>query len=212
MANPTVNHPCAIIKPGSLVFDIGANTGYMTELWISAGAGQMVCVEPCLKNFIELVKRPGLTPIHAAAWSREKIIPISFCPNQPGLSTCDPKRWGPLFPFAKYDAPEYVPAVTLNSMSETFGIPYFVKVDVEGSEREVILAMTFKPAYLIFEYHKNYLNECVDILVHLHSLGFTKAAGLDGELNIDLVPNIPIKDFIEQWKRGGFGLGNITAT
>jgi len=194
------------------VFDIGANTGYMTELWISAGAGKIVCVEPCLRNFTELVKRPGLIPIHAAAWSREKIIPISFCNNQPGLSTCDPKRWGPLFPEARYDLPEYVPAITLNLLVETFGMPYFVKVDVEGSERDVILAMNFKPEYMIFEYHRDYTSECVDILLHLHKLGFTKAAGLDGELNIDLVPNIPILDFIARWKRGGFGLGNITAT
>jgi FkbM family methyltransferase len=212
MASKTVVHPCAIIEPGSLVFDIGANTGYMTELWISAGAGQMVCVEPCLKNFIELSKRPGLTPIHAAAWSHEKIIPISFCNNQPGLSTCDPGRWGPLFPEARYDPPEYVPAITLNSLANLFGVPYFVKVDVEGSERDVIMAMKFKPNYLIFEYHKDYRDECHDILIHLHNLGFTKAVGLDGELNIDLVPNIPILEFAQRWKRGGFGLGNITVT
>lgn len=212
MATQTVKHPCAIIEPGCLVFDIGANIGYMTELWLSAGAGDMVCVEPCLKNFVELSKRTGLTPIHAAVWSCEKIMPISFCNNQPGLSTCDPRRWGSLFPEAKYDPPEYVPAITLNALASFFGVPYFVKVDVEGSERDVIMAMKFKPNYLIFEYHKDYQDECHDILVHLHDLGFTKVAALDGELNIDLVPNIPILEFVKRWKRGGFGLGNITAT
>lgn len=210
MDTQIIEHPAAIIKPGCLVFDIGANTGYMTALWKSAGAGTIVCVEACLENFVHLAQVPNLIPIHAAAWNTNTILPISFCPNGTGLSTCDPERWGALWPEAKYNPPQYVPTITLDELADKFGIPYFVKVDVEGAELPVISAMTFKPNYLIFEYHKNYLKEAIAVLVRLQELGFKWAAHADGELNIDLVPNVPIERFIEFWRRGSHGLGNIT--
>lgn len=207
-----IDHPSILIEPGSLVFDIGANTGYMTELWKHAGAGTIVCVEPCWRNFYELLKRPGIVPIHAAAWSSPSIIPISYCSNQSGLSTHDPSRWGRLFPGAKYDPEEYVPCVTLNQLATVFGIPHFVKVDVEGSELDVVSSMTFKPKFLIFEYQRDYLVESIKILEYIRKLGFTKVAHLDGELNIDLEPIHPIDQFIDLWSHGRHHLGNITAT
>lgn len=206
-----IDHPTPIINPGSLVFDIGANTGYIAHQFQMAGAGQVVCVEPCLKNFTVLAQRPGITPIHAAAWSCPTILPVSYCNTQSGLSSCAPAQWGKLFPEARYDQPEFVPTVTLDQLKATFGLPHLVKVDVEGAEEQVITAMTFKPAVIIFEYHVSKLLESTRILGHLENLGFTKVIHLDGELDIRLVPTTPIHDFIAQWPHRPHFLGNITA-
>lgn len=200
-----------LVEPGCLVFDIGANTGYISDQWTEAGAGKIVAVEPCFKIFDELRKRTNIIPIHSAVWSCGAVIPISYCPTQPGLSTVDPERWGPLFPGHTYEGIEYVPAITMNDLKDVFGMPHLVKVDVEGSEAKVITAMRFKPAVLMFEYHVTYLNESLEILNHLIRLGFTKARHLDGELDIFTVPSTPIVEFIEFWKTGKHSLGNVTA-
>lgn len=199
-----------LIKPGCLVFDIGAHVGGIAKLFLEAGAGKVICVEPCFRIFNELVKVPGIIPIHAAVWSHTKLIGINFCQNEAGHSTCDTEHWKSVFPDDVYDPPEWVTTTTVNDLSNFFGIPSVIKIDTEGSEKTIITSLNYRPDFLIFEYHVKLRSESMSCLLALRDLGFTKATNLDGELDICRVPSVPIDQFIEEWKTKDHGLGNIT--
>src|SRR6185503_12795643 len=60
-----------------------------------------------------------------------------------------------------------VPVTTLDTLADRYGVPRFVKIDVEGFEEEVLAGMAFSPECLSFEYHigdQAALARCLDRL------------------------------------------------
>ena len=124
-----------LLRPGDVVWDIGANIGYTALLFLHAlrGRGQVVCFEPSLKSFTHLRRtlegRPGVSAHNIA---------IS---NRVGKIRFRDKRFLNLSGVAgPGDAGSYeVPARTLDDyLAESGGpAPTLLKVDVEGHEREV---------------------------------------------------------------------------
>ena len=58
-----------------------------------------------------------------------------------------------------------VPVVTLDTVIEHFGVPYFIKIDVEGFEEKVLDGLSTQPALLSFEFNTAFLEatfRCLD--------------------------------------------------
>lgn len=202
-----------LIPDGSVVFDIGANIGITARQFLDAGAGSVIAVEPCRENFNMLAQVHGITPIHAAAWNCHTISEVSFCWNTCGWSSCEPKRWSEAYPDAKWDKPQYVPAITLDSMVQVFGVPHLIKVDVEGCELKVLAGLSSKPAYVIFEFHGKFMDDARLILEMLRDrLGFEKANYVRENLDLNTLPTMPISEFIPRWINDAPEWGNITVT
>ena len=173
----------------------------------------MVAVEPCRENFNMLCQVHGVTPIHAAAWDAPSVVAVSFCWNTCGWSSCEPDKWSKAYPEAKWDKPQFVPAITIDSMIQVFGVPHLIKVDVEGCELKVLTGLSSKPAYVVFEFHGKFMDDARLILEMLRDrLGFEKASYVRENLDLDTLPTMPITEFIPRWLSDAPEWGNITVS
>lgn len=200
----------SLILPGSLVFDIGANVGQMAQHFLNAGAGKVVCVEPCFEIFQKLAEVRGIVPIHAAVWDAPKLLPVSYCANHDGWSSCKPNEWSLMYPDADWRTPQWVPAVTLDSLITTFGIPHLLKVDVEKAEIEALSGLTQRPPFLIYEFHRRFVEDALSCLDRCASLGFTRAHYTCEEIDIHTMPKLPITVFRDKFLRDAPVWGQIS--
>jgi FkbM family methyltransferase len=148
------------IREGSLVFDIGANIGRMTYQYLARGASRVVAVEPqsvCVNE--ELVPRFGnderVTIVHKACGAEEGEATITTYGHGSTISTFVPDYyWGSGGPWANtpHDGSETVQMTTLDALIEIYGVPDFIKVDVEGYEYEVLQGL-HQLVPLSFEFH-----------------------------------------------------------
>jgi FkbM family methyltransferase len=130
----------AVITPGDVVVDIGANVGYFTLLGAHAtgDAGTVIAVEPQVHN-AELLRanvwRHGLVNVQilpAAAGAERGFLGLhELIPNNTGSFETRP-TWGP------DDA--IVPVVGLDEVLEDLVVDV-VKVDVQGADHEAIAGM-----------------------------------------------------------------------
>ena len=169
----------ALIKQGYLVFDIGANVGDMTALYLELGA-RVVSVEPQEECLRILEKRFGRNPrvtivpmaVGASGGELELMIsdirsPIS---SMSRLWIAAVKSSG-RFPYYEWSHSVTVPVTTLDSLIAEYGEPGFCKIDVEGFEKEVLQGVSSPLARLSFEYHAEFLPEAIACLELLRAHG-----------------------------------------
>jgi FkbM family methyltransferase len=175
-----------LIGKDSLVFDIGANIGKMSLAYLSLGA-RVVAVEPQSVCIQELRTRfdgsNHIQIVHAACGKEEGESAITTYGHGGTISTFVPDYyWGSGGPWARTprDGTEMVHMTTLDALIETWDVPDFIKIDVEGYELEVLKGLSqFVP--LSFEFHPYFApraRECLARLVEIepgvefnHTLG-----------------------------------------
>ena len=130
------------VQPGSLVFEIGSNIGqYSLQISERLGStGQLICVEPDSDNFNMLSHNirtnhcANVVLIHKAVSDVEGIMTMY-------KDTTTGGRMSSLFQEYSGDQAqgktEQVEVTTLKSLTALYGIPSFIKVDVEGAEQLV---------------------------------------------------------------------------
>jgi FkbM family methyltransferase len=150
-------------KKGDLIFDIGANVGQKTDIFLRLGA-KVVAVEPDASNqevlrqsFLRLLKKPVV--VVGKAVSDESGSQIMWI-NEPGsamntLSTkwveslrTDASRFGKRLDFEQ--AIE-VATTTLEELIKSYGLPFYVKIDVEGCEESVLSGLQTAVRFVSFE-------------------------------------------------------------
>ena len=176
-----------IIRPGDLVFDIGANIGRMTDFYLSLGA-RVIAVEPqseCLKILTKYAGKAVIEP--CACGDVEGEMEMAIYGTASTISTLVPDHyWQQGGPWANTpkDGVEIVKVTTLDKLIEKHGKPRFIKVDVEGYEREVLRGLCHPVDFLSFEfqpYFRGAAFECVDRICEIwqaplfnHTLGEAK--------------------------------------
>lgn len=152
---------------GSLVFDVGANLGQKTLIFVSLGA-RVISIEP-ERGCYEYVRRrfqgnDRVTALNVAVSDAPGRVSLFVSPQTPEISTLD-RGWltsGPDREKVGRIEEQPVDVMTLGQLVERFGAPDYVKVDVEGFETRVLRGLTMPVRHLSFEFHADDLQSLVE--------------------------------------------------
>lgn len=123
------------VQPGDLVFDIGANVGARTATFLNMGC-RVVAVEPNPEEAAQISAQATVLSGFAVAERSGRGI-LHLCTEKPYLaSLVDSYR--DFYPDDRFDRDLDVELVTLDDLIVEYGVPAFVKVDVEGGEANVL--------------------------------------------------------------------------
>lgn len=176
-------------RRGDLIFDIGANQGYKTEIFLQLGA-KIVAVDPDEANQAVLeekflryrfTKKPVFVVGKAVS---DKNGLETFWVDEPGsgkntlnqkwvqILRNDQDRFGKALGFKDTIQVE---TLTLETLISTYGLPFFVKIDTEGHEWNVLNGLQRSVPYLSFEVNLPEFRDeglqCLELLKRLDALG-----------------------------------------
>lgn len=176
-------------QDGDLIFDIGANHGHKSDIFLRVGA-RIVAVDPDEMNQ-EALKDKFLR----YRWGKKPVIIVGKAVSdkcevhklwidEPGSAKNtlsqkwvetlrrDEVRFGHRLNFAHH---KNVESISLEELMVTYGDPFFVKIDVEGHEPHVLRGLKRPVPYLSFEVNLPEFRdeglECINLLGDLAADG-----------------------------------------
>ena len=189
------------IKKDDLCFDIGANYGRRTEIFLKLGA-RVVAVEPQYACTQELEKKYGNNKrvilvkkaISDNYGEEELMISDSHTLSSMSKEWINSIKSSDMF-FVSTQAFSWqksakVKVTTLNHLIKEYGKPAFLKIDVEGYEYKVLKSLSEPIKMISFEFTPTqvFILSAINIVEHLASIGEVKFNYSFGE-SISLVLN-----------------------
>jgi FkbM family methyltransferase len=188
---------CAFYRPfiqkGETVFDIGANVGDRCEVFLALGA-DVLCIEPNKSLFEVLQVR--------FAWNRKVKILNAGCGESKSIKTFNIGSNHLTSTFSnkfiehqkhlvnqEWTKRVDIQMTTVDHLIEQFGEPGFMKIDVEGYEKEVIMGLNKETGIISFEFHSPEFNEnsvfCIQKLSRLGYKLFNISFGESLKMELD---------------------------
>ena len=133
----------SLINTSDLCFDIGANLGFKSKIFLSLGA-KVIAIEPqssCIKE-LKKIKNNNFKCFQFAVGSKNEEKELQLA-NHVEVATFS-QSFIDYFETEdlKWTKTETVKVKTLDSLIEDHGTPDFCKIDIEGYELEVLSALT----------------------------------------------------------------------
>lgn len=180
------------MSPGDIVFDVGANVGDMTHLFVSLET-RVVCVEPqasCLKVlYRRFGSDPSIVIVDCAAgdFVGQADLYISTARPLASLSVewIEAVRRSSRFGYQRWISTDTVQVRTLDSLIAQYGVPQFIKIDVEGFEYQVLTGLHSEIPGCSFEYTPERIDSTLQCIAYLGNLGlrwFNYAPSADSQL------------------------------
>ena len=147
------NFYASFLQKGELIFDIGANDGHKTEVFLHL-ADKVICCEPDATNYKILKARFGnnkRVSIENKAVAKDETVHTMFVHEEgSAFNTLNAKfkntlegdrtnRWDTK---VVYEKEVEINTTTLDHLIQKYGVPGFIKIDVEGYENEVMKGLT----------------------------------------------------------------------
>ena len=167
------------VSRGSLVFDLGAHAGNRTRAFAALGC-RVVAVEP-QPDFAQLLRvlfarSSAVTIIEAAVSDMNGRLTLAVSERTPTVTTLD-ASWQEArerevgFAGVEWNRRIEIETTTLDTLIDRFGVPAFIKMDVEGAEPRVLAGLSRPVATLSFEYLPTSLQDAHDCVARLNTLG-----------------------------------------
>lgn len=184
------------VKSDDLVFDVGAHVGDRISSFRRIGA-RVVALEPqpLLQRALRLIHGQDqsviLSPVAVGPKNAEQTLHINT--RNPTVSTLSSafvveaigaEGWQD----QTWDTTLTVPTVTLDRLIGTFGLPEFIKIDIEGYEDEALRGLTQSVPALSFEFTtiaRDVAQRCLKTVTALGDYSFNVALGESQQLVFD---------------------------
>jgi FkbM family methyltransferase len=159
----------SLLRPGDLVFDVGANIGEFSGAFSDNGA-RVIAIEPQPRLGEHLRRRFRSTPtvtVVGTAVSDHAGEATLYLTAADALATLESGRAsGETGPGAdlEWGGKITVPLRTLDDLMTEHGTPVLVKIDVEGHELGVVKGLTAARPSVFFEVNRPESYEVIDVL------------------------------------------------
>ena len=186
----------AFLPKNALVFDIGANVGTMTRVFSLLGA-KVVAVEPnadCVRHIELTTDRDAVEVLQAAVSESNGLAVLKVSDRKDKMSSLS-EEWRKAVTEENQDYAGMwtrevtVPAVTLDALIERYGLPFYIKIDVEGYEEQALSGLSRSPKVLSFEFNKAFLGPALRVL--------DREIFAEATFNYTLID--PVKFELESW-------------
>lgn len=157
-----------------LVYDVGMYDGSDTAYYLSEGYKVVAIeahpglIEKAQERFAKEIDLGQLSLVPIGVAEKHGTFPLTIPADDLGSSTLQPSHLGNRKVARTID----VPCGPISEIFEKYGMPWYLKVDIEGKDRLPVLALTKtnKPEYLSFEVGHDF----AELLDHAQSIGYTK--------------------------------------
>jgi FkbM family methyltransferase len=167
------------VRPGDLVFDVGAHAGNHVRGFAALGC-RVVALEPqpdfarLLRTFFGGAKDVAI--LQAGAGDVPGRATLSVSERTPTVTSLasdwrDARAADPDFVGVRWNRGVDIEVTTLDVLIEQFGVPAFVKIDVEGHEPAVLAGLSRAVPALSFEYLPRALDQVDACAARLSGLG-----------------------------------------
>jgi FkbM family methyltransferase len=177
------------VRPGDLVFDVGAHVGDRVASFRRLGA-RVVAVEPqpALVTTLKLLygRDPTVTIEPVAIGASNGEIELSLNLDNPTVSTASAA-----FVRASAGVPGWegqawsktirVPMTTLDELIARHGRPSFIKIDIEGFEAEALAGLSHPVPALSFEFTTIQPDMATACIARCQALGYSRFNAVVGE-------------------------------
>lgn len=165
----------SLINPGDLVFDVGANVGNRTSIFLELGA-KVVAVEPqpaCAALLRE--KFGNRINLEQVGLDEKNDVLTMYIADESTISTFSREYIDLVketkFKKNKWEQSIQVPVIRIDELVGKYGVPVFCKIDVEGYELQVLKGLSRPIPMISFEYSVPELTDkllaCINYLQEL---------------------------------------------
>jgi FkbM family methyltransferase len=165
-----------VIKPEDLVFDVGANIGQRSEIFAQL-AQKVIAIEPqpnCIRHLKSRFWLNRRVVIQEVALGDKAGEATMWQSDSPGISSMSRRFIDTMgrgvFRDEKWDKEITVAIKTLDDLINTFGVPAFMKIDVEGYELKVLQGLSVPVPLISFEHSPEMIDEARDCAQRLQEI------------------------------------------